>query len=225
MIVIVAGVSGSGKSTVGALLAGRLGWPFIDGDLLHPSANIAKMRRGEPLTDEDRLPWLRAIGDYLDEQMAAGGSALVACSALKRSYREQLLGGRPEARIAFLQIDEEVAARRLAARHGHFFNSGLIESQFADLQLPRPDETGVVVVLVGDRPEATADEVVRRLGLDGAGSALNPGPPRPSPESGTSPHTTKTNGQSRSRSSTSQSCPSSPDGSTRPRSLPASPAA
>ena len=179
MIVIVAGVSGSGKSTVGALLAGRLGWPFIDGDLLHPSANIAKMRRGEALTDEDRLPWLRAIGDYLDEQMAAGGSALVACSALKRSYREQLLGGRPEARIAFLQIDEEVAARRLAARHGHFFNSGLIESQFADLQLPRPDETGVVVVLVGDRPEATADEVVRRLGLDGAGSALNPGPPRP----------------------------------------------
>jgi len=179
MIVIVAGVSGSGKSTVGALLAGRLGWPFIDGDLLHPSANIAKMRRGEPLTDEDRLPWLRAIGEYLDEQMAAGGSALVACSALKRSYREQLLGGRPAARIAFLQIDEEVAARRLAARHGHFFNSGLIESQFADLQLPRPDETGVVVVLVGDRPEATADEVVRRLGLDGAGSALNPGPPRP----------------------------------------------
>ncbi len=225
MIVIVAGVSGSGKSTVGALLAGRLGWPFIDGDLLHPSANIAKMKRGEPLTDEDRLPWLRAIGEYLDEQMAAGGSALVACSALKRSYREQLLGGRPEARIAFLQIDEEVAARRLAARHGHFFNSGLIESQFADLQLPRPDETGVVVVLVGDRPEATADEVVRRLGLDGAGSALNPGPPRPSPESGTSPHTTKTNGQSRSRSSTSQSCPSSPDGPTRPRSLPASPAA
>ena len=177
MIVIVAGVSGSGKSTVGALLAGRLGWPFIDGDLLHPSANIVKMRRGEPLTDEDRLPWLRAIGEYLDEQMAAGGSALVACSALKRSYREQLLGGRPEARIAFLQIDEEHAARRLAARHGHFFNSGLIESQFADLQLPRPDETGVVVVLVGDRPEATADEVVRRLGLDGAGSALNPARP------------------------------------------------
>jgi gluconokinase len=177
MIVIVAGVSGSGKSTVGALLAGRLGWPFIDGDLLHPSANIAKMRRGEPLTDEDRLPWLRAIGDYLDEQMAAGGSALVACSALKRSYREQLLGGRPEARIAFLQIDEEDAARRLAARHGHFFNPGLIDSQFADLELPRPDETGVVVVPVGDRPEATADQVVRRLGLDGAGSAIDAGLP------------------------------------------------
>src|SRR5260221_14396647 len=129
MIVIVAGVSGSGKSTVGALLAGRLGWPFIDGDLLHPSANIAKMRRGEPLTDEDRLPWLRAIGEYLDEQMAAGGSALVACSALKRSYREQLLGGRPEARIAFLQSYEGVAARRPGAPDGHFFHSAPIEDR------------------------------------------------------------------------------------------------
>ena len=166
MIVIVAGVSGSGKSTVGAFLAGRLGWPFVDGDLLHPPANIAKMTRGEPLTDEDRQPWLRAIGDYLDEQIAAGTCALVACSALKRSYRVLLLGGRPEARIAFLQIDEEVAALRLAARHGHFFNPGLIDSQFADLELPRPDETGVVVVPVGDRAEAAADEVIHRLGLD-----------------------------------------------------------
>lgn len=177
MIVIVAGVSGSGKSTVGALLAGRLGWPFIDADLLHPPANIAKMTRGEPLTDEDRLPWLRAIGEHMDEQIAAGGSALVACSALKRSYRDLLLGGRPEARIVFLQIDEEVAARRLAARHGHFFNPGLIDSQFADLEPPRPDETGVVIVPVGDRPEATADEIIRRLRLDGAGSAPGPGPP------------------------------------------------
>lgn len=166
MIVIVAGVSGSGKSTVGALLAGRLGWPFIDGDQLHPPANIAKMARGEPLTDEDRLPWLRAISDYLDEQIAAGGSAIVACSALKRSYRELLLRGHPEARIAFLQIDEEVATRRLAVRHGHFFNPGLIDSQFADLELPRPDEPGVAVVPIGDRPEATADEVVRRLALN-----------------------------------------------------------
>jgi len=166
VIIIVAGVSGSGKSTVGALLAGRLGWPFIDGDLLHPPANIAKMRRGEPLTDEDRLPWLRAIGERMDEQIAAGGSALVACSALKRSYRDLLLGGHPDARIVFLQIDKEVAARRLAARHGHFFNPSLIDSQFADLELPRRDETGVVVVQVGDRAEATAAEVIRRLGLE-----------------------------------------------------------
>jgi gluconokinase len=165
MIIIVAGVSGSGKSTVGALLAGRLGWPFIDGDLLHPPANIAKMQHGEPLTDEDRLPWLRAVGQYMDEQIAAGGSALVACSALKRSYRDLLLAGRPDARIAFLQIGEEVVAQRLAARHGHFFNPRLIDSQFADLELPRPDETGVVVVPIGDRAEATADEIIRRLAV------------------------------------------------------------
>jgi len=165
LIIIVAGVSGSGKSTVGALLAGRLGWPFIDGDLRHPPANIAKMQHGEPLTDEDRLPWLRAIGECMDEQIAAGTSALVACSALKRSYRDLLLGGRPDARIAFLQIDKEVAARRLAARHGHFFNPGLIDSQFADLELPRPDEAGVVAVPVGDRAAATADEIIRRLAL------------------------------------------------------------
>jgi gluconokinase len=102
----------------------------------------------------------------MDEQIAAGGSALVACSALKRSYRHLLLGSRPDARIAFLRIDKQVAARRLAARHGHFFNPDLIDSQFADLELPRPDETGVVVVPVGDRAEATADEVIRRLALD-----------------------------------------------------------
>jgi len=163
MIIIVAGVSGSGKSTVGALLAGRLGWPFIDGDLLHPPPNIDKMRRGEPLTDEDRWPWLRVIAACLDEHIASGSSAIVACSALKRSYRDLLLGGRPEARIALLQIDKEAAARRLAARHGHFFNPGLIDSQFADLELPCADETGVVVVPVGDRAEATADEIIRRL--------------------------------------------------------------
>lgn len=181
MIIIVAGVSGSGKSTAGALLAGRLGWPFIDGDLLHPPANIAKMVSGLPLTDEDRLPWLRALGERMDEQIAAGGSAVAACSALKRSYRDLLLGGRPEARIAFLRIDKEVAARRLAARHGHFFNPGLLDSQFADLELPRPDETGVVVVPVGDRAEATADEVIRRLALDAPSS--NP-TPRAHPSAG-----------------------------------------
>jgi gluconokinase len=172
MIIIVAGVSGSGKSTVGALLAGRLGWPFVDGDLLHPPANIAKMRRGEPLTDEDRLPWLRAIGAYLDEQIAAGRSAIVACSALKRSYRDLLLSGRPDARIAFLRIDRETAARRLAARHGHFFNPGLIDSQFADLELPRPGEPGVVVIPVGDRAEVTADQIIQHLG--GEGIATDP---------------------------------------------------
>jgi len=167
-IVVVAGVSGSGKSTVGALLAGRLGWPFTDGDLLHPDANIAKMARGEPLTDEDRMPWLQAIGASIDERLAAGQQAILACSALKRRYRDLLLAGRPACRIAFLQIGQTVSARRLAGRHGHFFDPHLLASQFADLEPPGPDETAVLVVPVQDQPEATADEIVRRLDLSGA---------------------------------------------------------
>lgn len=168
VIVIVAGVSGSGKSTVGKLLAGRLGWPFTDGDLLHPEANIAKMARGEPLTDEDRMPWLRAIGESMDERIAHDQPAILACSALKRRYRDLLLADRPAARIAFLQIDRDVAASRLAGRHGHFFDPDLLDSQFADLEPPAPDETSVLAVPVRDQPQVTADEIVRRLGLDGA---------------------------------------------------------
>ena len=166
MIVILAGVSGSGKSTVGALLAGRLGWPFTDGDLLHPEANIAKMERGEPLTDADRTPWLRAIGAAMDERITAGEPALIACSALKRRYREVLVAGRPAARIAFLSIDKDVAARRLASRHGHFFDPALLDSQFADLEPPGPDEAAVVVVPVTDSADRTADEIIRMLRLD-----------------------------------------------------------
>ncbi len=168
LIVIVAGVSGSGKTTVGELLARQLGWPFTDGDRLHPAANIAKMASGQPLTDEDRRPWLAAIGARMDERIAAGESALVACSALKRRYRDQLLAGRPAARIAFLEIGKSVVAARLAGRHGHFFDPALLDSQFATLEPPGPDESAVVVVPVSDDPAATAAAVIRRLGLDGA---------------------------------------------------------
>ena len=121
MILIVAGVSGSGKTTVGAMLAGRLGWRFADADDFHPAANIEKMRAGIPLTDADRWPWLQALAAWMDERIARGKSAVVACSALKRSYRDLLLGGRPQAQMIFLAVDSEVLARRLAARHGHFF--------------------------------------------------------------------------------------------------------
>jgi len=165
VIVIVAGVSGSGKSTVGALLAGRLGWPFTDGDMLHPEANIEKMERGEPLTDADRMPWLQSIAAFMDERLAAGGPALIACSALKRRYREFLLAGRPDARIAFLWIGRDVAARWLASRHGHFFDPALLDSQFADLEVPGPDEAGVMVVPVRDTAEKTADDIVHGLHL------------------------------------------------------------
>jgi gluconokinase len=171
VIVILAGVSGSGKTSVGEVLADRLGWPFTDGDLLHPAGNIAKMAGGEPLTDEDRLPWLLAIDARLDEWIAAGQSALLACSALKRRYREMLLEGRPSVRIAFLRIDRDAAAQRLAHRHGHFFRPSLLDSQFADLEPPGSDETAVVEVPVRDRPDETAAEVIRRLHLGGVTAA------------------------------------------------------
>ena len=162
MIVIVAGVSGSGKTTVGALLAGRLGWPFTDADDLHPAANVAKMRAGVPLTDEDRWPWLRAITAWMDERIAGNESAVITCSALKRSYRDLLLDGRPQARMVFLAPDREELARRLAARHGHFFPGQLLGSQFADLEPPQPDERVVTVTPAGD-PQSTANAVVAVL--------------------------------------------------------------
>jgi gluconokinase len=168
VIVVLAGVSGSGKTTIGEMLSRQFGWPFTDGDKLHPAANIAKMAHGQPLTDEDRKPWLAAVGACMDERIASGESAVVACSALRRSYRAELLAGRPEARIAFLEISKPDAARRLAGRHGHFFDPALLDSQFAALEPPSADEAGVLPVPVGVNPAVTADAVIRRLDLDGA---------------------------------------------------------
>ena len=162
MIVIVAGVSGSGKTTVGALLAGRLGWRFADADDFHPAANVAKMAAGVPLTDEDRWPWLRTIAAWMDERIAGNDPAVITCSALKRSYRDLLLDGRPGARMVFLSPDREELARRLAARHGHFFPGQLLGSQFADLEPPQPDERVLTVVPAAD-PETTAGAIVAVL--------------------------------------------------------------
>jgi gluconokinase len=159
MIVIVAGVSGSGKTTVGALLAGRLGWRFADADDFHPAANVEKMRAGIPLTDEDRWPWLRAIAAWMDERIAGGENAVVACSALKRSYRDLLLDGRPQARMVFMTPDRDVLARRLAARHGHFFPEQLLGTQFVDLEPPEPDEHVLTIVPAGD-PQTTVEEII-----------------------------------------------------------------
>lgn len=146
MILLVAGVSGSGKTTVGALLAGRLHWRFADGDAFHSAANIAKMHAGIPLTDEDRGPWLLAITAWMDERTAAGQSAVVTCSALKRAYRAELLDGRPAARMIFLSVDRAEADRRLTVRTGHFFPEQLLSSQFDALEPPQPGEPGVTVV-------------------------------------------------------------------------------
>jgi carbohydrate kinase (thermoresistant glucokinase family) len=156
------GVSGCGKSTVAALLAGRLGWPFEEGDDMHPDANVAKMHAGHPLTDDDRWPWLKQIGAWIDEQIAAGRSALVTCSALKRSYRDLLR--RDEVTFVYLRGDHALIARRLAARHGHFMPSDLLDSQFADLEEPTADEQAITID-IGRSPAELADEIATALGL------------------------------------------------------------
>lgn len=176
MIVLVTGVSGSGKTTVGSLLAGRLGWAFEDGDVLHPPANIAKMRAGIPLTDSDRWPWLRLVGEWMDAEAAAGRPAVVACSALKRSYRDLLRAGRPWLRLVLLRGDRDLLVSRLAARHGHFFDPDLLASQLADLDLPHPDE-GVLVLSIADPPGMLAGEIMARLRLAPAAGSPAPGSP------------------------------------------------
>jgi gluconokinase len=166
-ILLVMGVSGSGKTTVGALLAGRLQWRYAEADDFHSPANLRKMRAGEPLTDADRLPWLQAIGAWIDEQIAAGRPAVVSCSALKRSYRDVLRGpapGRSQLRLIYLQGDRDLIARRMAARHGHFFPLALLDSQFLDLEPPGPDEHPIVIP-IGGTPAEITDEVLSKLGL------------------------------------------------------------
>jgi gluconokinase len=164
MIVIVVGVAGCGKTTVGIMLADRLRWSFADADAFHSQANIAKMRSGVPLTDADRQPWLAAIAAWMDERIAAGESAIAGCSALRQSYRDELLSGRPAARLAYLEISREVAHARLVARHGHFFTAALMDSQFAELEPPQ--ETEQVIVLDGTAaPDRLVAEIIERFGL------------------------------------------------------------
>jgi len=161
---VVMGVSGSGKSTIAEHLAARLGWRYVDGDLFHPPANVAKMSAGHPLTDDDRWPWLRAIAAEIDRLAAAGIHAVVACSALKRAYRDILVHGRNDVRIVFLDGTQELIAKRLAARKGHFMPPGLLDSQFGTLEPPQPSERPVTVSIDAS-VDGIVDDIVRQLEL------------------------------------------------------------
>jgi gluconokinase len=160
MIIVVMGVSGSGKTTVGELLADRLGWEFADADEFHSAANVAKMRAGTPLTDADRAAWLRAIATWIEDHIAAGKDGVVTCSALKRAYRERLRGS--GVWFVYLDGDRELIARRMATRHGHFFPAKLLDSQFRDLEPPGPDESAWTVSIAGT-PEETVAQIMDHL--------------------------------------------------------------
>ena len=163
-ILLVTGVSGSGKSTVGELLARRLGWEYAEADDFHPEANLAKMVAGHPLDDADRRPWLANIGAWMDATSASGRPAVVNCSALKRSYRDRLLTGRPNVHLIYLDADRQTIVARLANRRGHFFPAKLLDSQFADLEPPTDDEHPYRVPMAVD---SQAEQIVEHLAAAG----------------------------------------------------------
>jgi gluconokinase len=161
-IVIVMGVSGSGKTTIAAGLARQEGWILLEGDAFHPPANIAKMHAGTPLTDDDRWPWLHAIAARQDELRAAGQSAVVACSALKRAYRDILIGARPDTVLIYMRGSRDLIAERMKARKDHFMPPALLDSQFATLEEPSPDENPIILD-IGGPPEAIIQKAIHQL--------------------------------------------------------------
>ena len=163
MIVIIFGVSGAGKTTVGELLARELGWHFLEADDFHPAANIEKMRSGYPLTDEDRAPWLERLRDQIKRSLTAGECTVLACSALKRKYRQRLRVD-DEVKLVFLRGSYAVIAEQLRHRRGHFFDRALLKIQFDDLEEPQPDESALTIEL-GRTPQELVKEIKEKLHL------------------------------------------------------------
>jgi gluconokinase len=170
-VLVIMGVSGGGKSTVAGLLAGRLGWDLAEGDDMHPAANIAKMAAGHPLDDADRWPWLARVAEWIRVRTAVDRPGIVTCSALKRSYRDVLRD--PSVVFVYLAGSRELIARRLAARQGHFMPAALLNSQFADLEPPGPDEHAVTVDITGS-PSAEAAQILQALDLQAAAGQVAP---------------------------------------------------
>ena len=162
-VLVVMGVSGVGKTTVAQALARRLRAVFADGDDFHPPGNVAKMVAGTPLTDADRKPWLDAIAAWIDARRASGERGVVACSALRRGYRDILIGGRADVGLVFLQGPKDLIADRIGGRRDHFMPPGLLDSQLATLEPPHDDERPIVVD-AGEPPERIVDAVLARIG-------------------------------------------------------------
>jgi carbohydrate kinase (thermoresistant glucokinase family) len=162
-VLVLMGVSGCGKSTVGGVLAGRLGWEMGEGDDLHPAVNVAKMAAGHPLTDADRWPWLALVRAWIDEHIDTGQPGVITCSALKRAYRDVLRNEH----VVFVHLNgtREQLLARLATRHGHFMPTSLLDSQLADLEPPGPDEQALQID-IGPSPSVQAATIVDKLALD-----------------------------------------------------------
>lgn len=163
MIVIIFGVSGAGKTTTGKLLACELGWNFIEADEFHPTANIEKMRNGHPLTDEDRWPWLERLREQIKQSVAVGENAVLACSALKRAYRDRLRVS-DEVKFVFLRGNYALVKKQLRSRHDYFMNPELLQSQFDDLEEPQPDEHALTIGL-RHTPQEIVEEIQAKLHL------------------------------------------------------------
>lgn len=170
VVIVLMGVSGCGKSTIGGELSRLLGWPFRDADSFHPPANIEKMSQSIPLTDDDRWPWLDAIGAWLDERLVQGKPGIVSCSALKRAYRNRIGAKREGVRLVYLLGSQDMIAARLAARKDHFMPPDLLASQFATLEEPGPEEKALVVGIAMP-PSFMARTIAEKLGLPAAGGA------------------------------------------------------